>query len=163
MSLAEDCLEITDGEYALVYDNHKKHRLRRRLPITSGTAGIIQDWRRYRAGLDLPASTERWLLPAWGETTGPGHLSTNRLVRAIKGWVALIPTLASDLPGPDGTPAPFDRSLIIPYAFRHSYAQRHADAGVAVEVLSELMDHRTIIVTQGYYTVSLKRKREPSR
>ncbi len=42
----------------------------------------------------------------------------------------------------------------------HSYAQRHADAGVPVEILKELMDHRTMTITQGYYTVSLKRKRE---
>ena len=128
VSLAEDCLEADQGEFALVYDNHKKHRLRRRLPITAATAEVVLRWQRYRVGLDLPASTRPWLFPAWGETAGPGHLSTNRLVRALKGWVALIPTLSSDLPGPDGTPAPFDRSLITPYAFRHSYAQRHADA-----------------------------------
>lgn len=71
-----------------------------------------------------------------------------------------IPVLHSDLPGPDGTPAPFDRRAIYPYAFRHSYAQRHADAGVGVEILKELMDHRDMKVTQGYYTVSLKRKRQ---
>ena len=60
--------------------------------------------------------------------------------------------LSSDLPGPDGTPLPFDRSAIYPYAFRHSYAQRHADAGVSVEILKELMDHKDLSVTQGYYT-----------
>jgi hypothetical protein len=31
---------------------------------------------------------------------------------------------------------------------------------VAVEILKELMDHRDLSVTQSYYTVSLKRKRE---
>jgi hypothetical protein len=72
----------------------------------------------------------------------------------------VIPLLHSDLPGPDGAPLPFDRSLIYPYAFRHSYAQRHADAGVGVEILKELMDHKDLSVTQGYYTVSLKRKRQ---
>jgi integrase len=41
VSLAVDCLEVSDGEYALVYDNHKKHRLRRRLPITADTAATI--------------------------------------------------------------------------------------------------------------------------
>ena len=160
VSLATDCVEIDNGEYALVYDNHKKQRLRRRLPITADTAAIIQAWQHYRTGLDLPASAQRWLFPSWGESSGPGHLTTNRLVRAIKGWVAMIPTLHSDLPGPDGTPLPFDRSLILPAAFRHSYAQRHADAGVGVEILKELMDHRDMSVTQGYYTVSLKRKRQ---
>ncbi|MGR6975078.1 tyrosine-type recombinase/integrase [Streptomyces cynarae] len=47
-----------------------------------------------------------------------------------------------------------------PYAFRHSYAQRHADAGTPVDVLRELMDHKSIAMTQRYYTVSLKRKSE---
>lgn len=160
VSLSLECLERQDGEYALVYDNHKSQRLRRRLPITGATAKAIQHWQDYRAGLDLPASTRAWLFPSWGESCGPGHLSTNRLVRAIRDWVSAIPVLDSDLPGPEGSPAPFDRRLIYPYAFRHSYAQRHADAGVAVEILSELMDHKDLTVTQGYYTVSLKRKRE---
>jgi hypothetical protein len=35
VSLPADCLNIDQGEWALVYDNHKKRRLRRRLPITS--------------------------------------------------------------------------------------------------------------------------------
>lgn len=160
VSLAVDCLEVIGGDYFLIYDNHKKKRHRRRLPITAETAQIIQRWQGYRARLDLPDSTLRWLFPAWGETTGPGHLSTNRLVRAFKGWAEAIPILHSDLPGPDGTPQPFNRSLIIPYALRHSYAQRHADADVAVEVLKELMDHKDLKVTQGYYTVSLQRKRD---
>ena len=52
-----------------------------------------------------------------------------------------IGTIDCELLGPDGTPAPFDPSLVAPYALRHSYAQRHADAGVPVDVLKELMDH----------------------
>jgi hypothetical protein len=39
-----------------------------------------------------------------------------------------------ELPGPGGAPAPFDPALVAPYALRHSYAQRHADAGVPVDV-----------------------------
>lgn len=161
VSLRADCLELLDGEYALVYDNHKKKRRRRRLPITTGTADCIQDWQTYRSTLDLPASTSAWLFPSWGETTGGrGHLTTNRLVRAVTAWAEAIPVLHSDLPGPDGTPLSFDRSHIVPSAFRHSYAQRHADAGVPVEVLAELMDHRSTAATGHYYTVSLKRKRD---
>ena len=33
----------------------------------------------------------------------------------------------------------------------HTYAQRLADAGVAVDVLKELMDHNSIDTTMGYY------------
>jgi hypothetical protein len=38
-------------------------------------------------------------------------------------------------------------------AYRHSYAQRHADAGIPVEVLRELMSHRKLETTSGYYRV----------
>jgi len=69
----------------------------------------------------------------------------------------------SELRSPDGTPAPFDASLITPYALRHSYAQRHADAGVPVDVLKELMDHVSVTTTMGYYRVSLKRKQQAIR
>ncbi|MGH2500790.1 MAG: tyrosine-type recombinase/integrase [Candidatus Limnocylindria bacterium] len=160
VSLPVDCLEADGGEYALVYDNRKGGRLRRRLPITAESAAAIQQWQHHRAGLLLPASTKPWLFPAPNESSGPGHLTTTRLATALRRWVAAIPVLNGELPGKDGAPLPFDRTLIYPYAFRHSYAQRHADAGVGVEVLKELMDHKDLSVTQGYYTVTLKRKRE---
>ena len=163
VSLRCECLERDGDDWSLVYDNHKKHRLRRRLPITEATAGIIQAWQVRRAGIELPACAEGWLFPAARESTGAGHLTTIRLSQALRAWVDAIPELRSDLPGPDGQPAPFDRSAVYAYAFRHSYAQRHADAGVGVEILKELMDHRTMTVTQGYYTVSLRRKREAIR
>lgn len=38
-----------------------------------------------------------------------------------------------------------------PYALRHSYALRHADAAVPVDVLKELMDHVSVRTTMGYY------------
>ncbi|MER5383322.1 hypothetical protein ABT040_24155 [Streptomyces sp. NPDC002688] len=43
---------------------------------------------------------------------------------------------------------------------RHCYAQRHADAGVPVDVLKELMDHRLVHTTMGYYRVGEERRRE---
>jgi integrase len=160
VSLHADCLEIDHDQYALIYDNHKTGRLRRRLPITADTATRLQRWQHYRAGLTLPTTARQWLFPASNETAGPGHLSTIRFATAMRRWVDAIPTLHSDLPGPDGAPLPFDRARIYPYAFRHSYAQRHADAGVGVEILKELLDHRDMSVTQGYYQVSMHRKRD---
>ncbi|MDV6271687.1 tyrosine-type recombinase/integrase [Rhodococcus globerulus] len=50
--------------------------------------------------------------------------------------------------------------LVYPYAFRHSYAQRHADNGTPIDVLRDLMDHRNIQTTAGYYVVTADRKRE---
>jgi hypothetical protein len=77
--------------------------------------------------------------------------------------VQRIPDIDSEVLGPDGGPLPFDRSLITPYALRHSYAQRHADAGVPVDVLKELLDHVSVQTTMGYYSVSLKRKQQAVR
>ncbi|NHP18757.1 site-specific integrase, partial [Rhodococcus sp. IC4_135] len=50
--------------------------------------------------------------------------------------------------------------MITPYGLRHSYAQRHADNGTPVDVLRELMDHRSVDTTMGYFSVTLKRKRQ---
>ena len=63
----------------------------------------------------------------------------------------------------NGQRRPFDRKHIYPYAFRHSYAQRHADAGVPIDVLRDLMDHQQTSTTQGYYRVTLKRIRDAVR
>lgn len=64
----------------------------------------------------------------------------------------MIPNITSELLGLNGAPLPFDRSLITPYVLRHSYAQRHADAGVPVDVLKDLLDHASIQTTMGYYS-----------
>jgi len=40
-----------------------------------------------------------------------------------------------------------------------TYAQRHADAGVPIDVLAELQDHRSLNVTRGYYRVGEDRRR----
>ena len=53
----------------------------------------------------------------------------------------------------------FDKAKIVPYAYRHTYAQRHADGGVAIDVLAELLDHRNLNVTRGYYRVGEDRRR----
>ncbi|CAM5332662.1 Tyr recombinase domain-containing protein OS=Streptomyces griseomycini OX=66895 GN=FHS37_003453 PE=4 SV=1 [Streptomyces griseomycini] len=55
---------------------------------------------------------------------------------------------------------PCGRTEITVYGLRHAYAQRHADAGVPVDRLRELMDHREIDTTMGYFKVSPERKRK---
>ena len=70
----------------------------------------------------------------------------------------LVPT-ASTTDGKAAEPMPFDKGRMFPYAYRHTYAQRHADAGVPIDVLRELMDHLNLITTQGYYRVGEKRRR----
>jgi integrase len=45
------------------------------------------------------------------------------------------------------------------YAYRHSFTQRHADAGTPVDVLRDLMGHWSMSSTQGYYSITAKRTR----
>ena len=69
-------------------------------------------------------------------------------------WVNSLPPLRLA----DGTE--FDKTQVVPYAYRHTYAQRHADAGVHVDVLRELMDDRLLDTTKRYYSVGEVRRRE---
>jgi hypothetical protein len=80
-----------------------------------------------------------------------------RLWTVISGWVAELPALL------DADGRPFDRERVFPYAFRHTYAQRHADAGTPIVVLQALMDHDNIATTQGYFRIGAKAKREAVR
>lgn len=158
--LRYDCLEWDGDDCFLIWDNIKGGRKRRRLPITQDTAAAIEKWRSRRKTLLAPAKSDGHLFPAKGAMGANRALGANDLAVFIRRFADSIPELHSEAPGPDGNPLPFDRSLIFPYAFRFSYAQRHADAGVPIDVLKELMDHKSIQTTQGYYKVSLKRKRE---
>ncbi|MBL3805910.1 site-specific integrase [Streptomyces sp. BRB081] len=159
-SLKVDCLEHVDGDYNLIWDNHKGKRLRRRLPIDSGTVKTVQDWLEVRKRMPRSEHGGRYLFPAPTDRSAEKYIPTLAISRVIRQWADAIEHLDSEAPDKDGTPLPFDRSLIYPYAFRHSYAQRHADAGTPLDVLKELMDHRDASTTMGYYKVSLKRKRQ---
>jgi integrase len=165
VSLKVGCVEVIDGAHNLIYDNHKAGRMRRRLPITAATAAIIEAWHVHRAELLTPPSTAQWLFPSpvLRSPQALGHLTSACVGVAFRTWVRRIPVIDGEQLGPDGTPSPFERSLIAPYALRHSYAQRHADAGVPVDVLRELMDHVSVQTTMGYYSVSLKRKTQAIR
>jgi integrase len=153
-----NCLEFDKGEYQMVWHNMKGRRLRRRLPIHLQTVDAIKDWQEIRAGLDLPGNSVGHLFPAI--TNRYRHLDTGNLSRSIRSWVDSIPVLDSEELGRDGTPLPFNRSKIFPYAFRHTFCQRYADAGVALHVLQALMDHRSADTTAAYFQVSKKMKRE---
>jgi integrase len=165
VSLHIDCLEVINGQHNLIYDNHKAARMRRRLPITTETAQVVMAWQHHRALLPAPPVLRDWLFPSpqLRAKQGHGHLTTSSVGRAFKVWVRRIERIDGELLGPDGHPAPFDRSQVTPYALRHSYAQRHADSGVPVDVLKELMDHVAVATTMGYYRISLKRKQQAIR
>lgn len=159
-ALPRDCLETESGEISLVWNNRKSRRHRRRLPVTQGTAQTVRAWQDRRDQLDAPPRGDAFLFPALTEASGFGHLPASYISEAIRRWADAIPQLHGDGIDADGSRLPFNRSLIFPYAFRHSYAQRHADAGTPIDVLKDLMDHASAVTTQGYYKITLKRKRD---
>jgi hypothetical protein len=73
--------------------------------------------------------------------------------QAASDWVDSLPALRTT----DGFE--FDKTKVVPYAYRHTYAQRHADAGVPIDVLADLLDHRSYTVTRCYYRIGEDRRR----
>ncbi|WP_430786917.1 tyrosine-type recombinase/integrase [Actinoplanes sp. G11-F43] len=151
-----DCLDRDpDGKYLLVYDDAKTHRRGRRLPIKDSTGELILTQQHaVRARFPGTDPARLVLLPAplrnpHGTRTMPMHT----LGEVHRRWVDALP----DLLHADG--AIFPKAAIVPYAWRHSYAQRHADAGVSPDVLRDLMGHRSMDTTQIYYRITEKRTR----
>jgi Phage integrase family len=140
----------------LVYDNHKAGRLGRRLPIPETTARSIRaQQQRVRGQFPGTPAGELKLLPTgWANRDGRRPLTVPALSAAHREWISSLPPLLL----PDGTE--YDKHRVIPYAYRHTYAQRHADADVPIDVLAELMDHRSLNITRRYYRVGEERRRD---
>lgn len=156
-TLALDCLaRDDDGAPVLVYDNHKANRLGRRLPISETTARLLIDQHQHVRGRwpDTPLA-ELALLPTDRRNPdGTKAITAFSLAFAHRAWVSRMPELTTA----DGVA--FDKTKLVLYAYRHTYAQRHADAGVGIDVLRELMDHRKLDATKAYYRVGENRRRE---
>ena len=157
VALPLDCLAASqDGSPVLIYDNHKANRLGRRLPVPEATARSIRAQQQRVRGQfpGTPAGALKLLPTGWANRDGRRPLTVPALSAAHRDWVTSLPPLLL----PDG--AEYDKDRVIPYAYRHTYAQRHADAGVPIDVLAELMDHRSLNVTRGYYRVGEERRRD---
>ncbi len=156
-ALGWDCLRRDgDGNPVLIYHNLKANRLGRRLPIPEATAALItRQQQRVRATFPNTPIAELMLLPARQRNpAGKLALRANSVSARHRQWINSLPPLLTA----DGTE--FDKTMLVPYSYRHTYAQRHADAGVPADVLRELMDHRQLDVTQRYYRVGETRRRE---
>jgi integrase len=156
VELPLDCLASDPGGAAvLVYDNHKAHRLGRRLPISSATAELIRaQQQRVRDQFPGTPASELKLLPtSWANRDGRRPLTVSALSTAHRDWLTSLGPLLLDGGGE------FGKGRAVPYSYRHTYAQRHADAGVPIDVLAELLDHRNLNVTRGYYRVGEDRRR----
>jgi hypothetical protein len=156
LNLTLDCLDRDkDGGDVLVYDNVKANRLRRRLPISKTTAAVItaQQHRVRQRFPDTPVADLKLLPTPVRNPDGRKAISTTTLAARHRDWLAALPILGTQ----DGTE--FDKTRVVPYAYRHSYAQRHADAGVPIDVLAELLDHRSYSMTRRYYRIGEDRRR----
>ncbi|MDA8184365.1 MAG: site-specific integrase [Actinomycetota bacterium] len=163
-SLHLECLDVDEhGRDVLVYDNHKAARLGRRLPLAEPALvkaiRAQQAWVRSR----FPSTPRErlWLLPRPHKNTdGTKHFETGLINAWFRAWLQLIPRIDAGPLDKNGDPVPFDRKAIHPHAFRHTYAQVLADQGVPAPVLRDLMDHRSLSTTLGYYKVQESRKRK---
>ena len=157
LNLPLDCLaRDKDGGAVLVYDNVKADRLGRRLPISAATAEVItrqQDRARERFP-HAPGAKLKLLPTSYRNPDGAKPISRGTLEARHRDWVSTLPPLLTR----DGVT--FDAAKIVPYAYRHSYAQRHADAGIPIDVLAELLDHRSYSVTRSYYRIGEDRRRD---
>ncbi|MFJ7209863.1 tyrosine-type recombinase/integrase [Streptomyces sp. NPDC098789] len=144
------------GKPVLLYTNWKEQRIGRQLPIHEPTAKlIIAQQKRVRARFPDRTPSKLVLLPTQNlNLRGERSIDSNHLSAMHREWVESLPDFVLD----DGTV--FDKEKIFPYAYRHSFAQRHADAGVAIDVLAELMDHDSYETTRSYYRVKEVRLRE---
>ena len=157
LDLPLNCLHRDqDGGAVLVYDNAKADRLGRRLPISQATATVITDQQqRVRSQFpDTPAGQLKLLPAPRRNPDGRRPISISMLDDRHRAWVAALGLLRTR----DGVE--FDPTKIVPYAYRHTYAQRHADAGIGIDVLAELLDHRNFNATRSYYRVGEDRRRE---
>jgi hypothetical protein len=145
----------------LVHDMTKVGLTRCRLPIHDREAKIITAQQaRVRAAFPATPTERLALFPrALKNPDGTKPVSASWLAWVMRRWVDALPRLDSPERDSRGLAVPFPRERIFPYAFRHSFAQRHADAGTPVDTLRELLGHRTIRVTLGYYRVTASRKR----
>jgi integrase len=170
-SLAFDCVDYDEHADAsgepgrrpvLVHDMPKVDKFGCRLPIHDREVAIISAQQaRVRAEFPATPTDLLALFPRPLKNPDGTHpLGTAHLQRAMHLWVQALPRLDAPERDAAGRPIPFPRDSVTPYAFRHSFAQRHADAGTPLDALKDLLGHDTVRTTLGYYRVTTKRKRD---
>jgi Phage integrase family len=116
---------------------------------------ITAQQQRVQARFPATPPSELSLLPSPRRNPGGRrHITVQMLDKRHRAWVTSLDPLTTAAGGR------FDTSRIVVYCYRHTYAQRHADAGIPVDVLAELLDHRNLNITRRYYRVEETRRRE---
>jgi len=127
----------------LVHDMPKVHKKNCRLPIHEREAKIITAQQaRVRTAYPGTPIQRLVLFPRpLKNPDGTKAIGTSHLQREMRAWVQALECLDEPQRDRAGKPIPFPRERVVPYAFRHSFAQRHADAGTPVDTLKELLGH----------------------
>lgn len=147
----------------------------RRLPVGAEMVQIIDDWLEYL--LDHGVRSQ-WLFPNLNNQEDDTHIRAEIVRETLRGremedrgLLRQVPPLPGPVEGTSGALIRFDLTTIDAYCFRHSFAQRCADAyvfdatgnkheTVPPRVLMEWMDHRSYGTTMSYYNVSWRRQKE---
>jgi integrase len=156
-ALTWDCLQRDhDGKPTLIYTDSKNNRPGRRLPISEATATLLltQQAEQRERFPDTPIDALTLFPRFKGNKDGTKPIQVGSYSNSHR---IFIDSIADLLLGPDGHS--FNPKAVVPYAYRHTYAQRHADEGINPDVLRELMGHRSTRTTAGYYQVTEKRVR----
>jgi integrase len=160
-----DCLRHEEGEVdggqtsgrpVLRYWREKRPSKWHTIPIHEATAEIVREQQRRVRDRFPDTPTDRLVLfpRRTANPRGVFAVPNTTMGSSVSKWLKRLPDLVLE----DGTP--FPKTDVYLYALRHSYAQRHADHGVPLDVLQKLMDHRSPQTTQIYYRVSQQRKRD---
>ena len=155
--LAWDCLERDpSGSPVLIYTDAKNNRPGRGCPSARPPPPSSPRRRTGSASATRTPRRATWRCsPATRATgTAPSRSAPTPTATPTAIFADAIAHLLLDADGQQVNPA-----LVVPYAYRHSYAQRHADAGVQPDVLRELMSHRSMRTTTGYYRITENRLR----
>jgi hypothetical protein len=164
LTLYFPCLDLdSPGSPYLVYTESKVTRGQvRRLPVLDVVVSTVQAQQEHvrQRFPDTPVAELRLFPRSMMNPLGVHPFSSATFGKNLRTWVDDLPQLVSDDITAGGTPRSFDRSKVVAYSFRHTYAQRHADAGTSPDVLRELMGHEKIETTMGYYRIPQKRRRE---
>ncbi len=168
VKLRDDCISYDSaGHPYLKWDQGKPpYGPGKRIPIHQETHDVIREWQELKKEQGIQSE---WLFPSRAFRTADRPYQAGYLAERVAGFANFI---ATEHPYPGATEdahgnlVHFDIRSIDPYAFRHAFAQRLADATdengnstTPPDVLQSYMGHKNFNTTMGYYQVTSRRKK----
>jgi hypothetical protein len=165
--LKEECISYDSaGQAYLEWDRVKPPFGRgTRLPIHKDVHDAIRQWQEIKIEHGIES---QWLFPTdRGRKDAPRSAAfLNARIDELVAVVLDEAPFMEEVEGADGNYIRFDLTTIDAYAFRHAFAQRHADATdregrptCTPEELQEWMGHKSFKTTMNYFLITSRRKR----